>query len=880
MSSEKDDKNGARRAAAISYAIGGQGVFPVAGIEDGHCACSRGEHCHDAAGKHPLTNDGCKSATTDTARINKWWNNVPSANIGIATGAESALWVLDADGAHGILAVAELEAKYGPLPRTPIARTGGGGRHYYFAWPQDETVANSTKLCGLPLDVRGAGGYVLAPPSAHMSGTDYAWETSPDDAAFAPAPGWLLQLIATKQLPAVSATNAPATNDAAKSAEPVSISLVLRIQPDLDLDTDPGASEGDRHNRALALVGAALAHGGDADEILANAVAWANRCTPPMPEAEVRRIVADLTKKQQQQDAAASVWEPPANFYEWSPPPFPTDALSGWLREFVEAEAEATQTPADLPAMLCLATLAACCAKRVHVRINDGYVEPLNLFVAVALPPANRKSAVFSDVTAPLRTFEREEADRMAPEIAAAENEAKIAEARLSQLRKAAVDAILEEVERFTNEANTLAQVIADTPIPKAPRLLTSDVTPEALGTLLAEHSGRMAVMSPEGDVFDLMAGRYGHGTPNFGVYLQAHAGDDLRVDRKHRAPEFVASPALTVGVAVQPDVIAGLGAKRELRGRGLLARFLYSLPKSLVGERDVTPPAVTSRVRDAYVRNVNSLLAVEGDDEECHDLRLSAQAEAERVRFAAGLEPRLAPGADLETIQDWAGKLAGAVLRIAGILHMAEHTGEQAPWTQPISGATMRAAVRIGSYLVAHAHAAFALMGADPAIEDAKYVLDWIRRKGFDTFSERDAFEATKARFKKVDALRPALALLVSHGYIRPRASKAAAGRGRRPSPVYEVNPIASSASHNSQNSHNSQPVSAPPISANSAKEEGVDGERTETAPPISANSATSAKGVSKSRSSKPACILALEADDDTDAIPAEEEEFEEGTL
>jgi hypothetical protein len=136
--------------------------------------------------------------------------------------------------------------------------------------------------------------------------------------------------------------------------------------------------------------------------------------------------------------------------------------------------------------------------------------------------------------------------------------------------------------------------------------------------------------------------------------------------------------------------------------------------------------------------------------------------------------------------------------------------------------------------------------MGADPVVEDAKFVLAWVARKGLDSFSERDAFEGTKGRFKKVDALRPALALLINHGYVRPLGTDARTGPGRRPSPVYQVNPLAS---QNSQDSQNGVPA------------------------PHSAKSANSAKPVRVR-------VRRADDDDDEDAIPSAAGEFEEGTL
>jgi hypothetical protein len=127
--------------------------------------------------------------------------------------------------------------------------------------------------------------------------------------------------------------------------------------------------------------------------------------------------------------------------------------------------------------------------------------------------------------------------------------------------------------------------------VPPLPRWLVDDATPEALAGLLATY-GRIALLSPEGDVFDQMAGRYNQAGPNLGVYLKGHAGDLLKVDRRGRPPEYVERPCLTIGLAVQPEVLRGLAGRPGFGGRGLLARFLYSLPESLVGRRQPGAPS------------------------------------------------------------------------------------------------------------------------------------------------------------------------------------------------------------------------------------------------------------------------------------------------
>jgi replicative DNA helicase len=312
-------------------------------------------------------------------------------------------------------------------------------------------------------------------------------------------------------------------------------------------------------------------------------------------------------------------------------------------------------------------------------------------------------------------------------------------------------------------EAQQAALDLASINIMSLPRLLADDASPERLATLLRDQGGRMALASPEGDVFEMMAGRYSQGTSNLGVYLKEHAGDSIRVDRVGRPPEFVKRPALTLGLAVQPEVLRGLTSRPGFRGRGLLGRFLYSLPANLLGSRKVDNDPVPDLVKSTYAMNVKKLLALVSDESfpgehfEPKTLRMTPKAQRKMRKFAAWIEPQLAEYGELGGMTDWAGKLVGAVARIAGVLHCIEHVskvaGEKGPWDEAINYQTVDRAVEIGGYLIFHARAAYAEMGNDPKVEDAKYVLRWIERKGVDTFTKREAFEGTKGRFRQVRA-------------------------------------------------------------------------------------------------------------------------------
>jgi len=147
--------------AALAYAANGWRVFPV-----------------KPGAKTPITKHGFKDASTDGDRLRAWWRRWPTANIGLATGRASGIWVLDVDGDRGLTTLAALEASHEPLPASQRVRTGSGGLHVYFRYPKPGTeIYNSAGQVGLGIDVRGKGGYVVAPPSIHPNGSRYVWVT-------------------------------------------------------------------------------------------------------------------------------------------------------------------------------------------------------------------------------------------------------------------------------------------------------------------------------------------------------------------------------------------------------------------------------------------------------------------------------------------------------------------------------------------------------------------------------------------------------------------------------------------------------------------------------------------------------------------------------
>jgi hypothetical protein len=255
--------------------------------------------------------------------------------------------------------------------------------------------------------------------------------------------------------------------------------------------------------------------------------------------------------------------------------------------------------------------------------------------------------------------------------------------------------------------------------------------------------------------------------------------------------------------------VISDLFAKPLFRGRGLLARFIYSLPKSKVGYRSMKPPLVPDNLRQSFYNIITAILKIpDPQPDKAHNIILSPEADVTFQNFREEVEKRLRPEGDLCGIADWGNKFPGNVARIAGILHLLENSGVNELWKLPLSKPLIESAITIGDYYAEHALAAYGLMGADKSTELGRRLLAIIRSKDWTEFTLRE-FEQTKRRSFPMKDLLIACEVLKQMGYIRPAGNSNAIPRkmGRRPSPRYEVNPLA--CTQNSQNTQNGPGIS-----------------------------------------------------------------------
>jgi hypothetical protein len=380
-------------------------------------------------------------------------------------------------------------------------------------------------------------------------------------------------------------------------------------------------------------------------------------------------------------------------------------------------------------------------------------------------------------------------AERTAPAIIEAGLMAKVAGKAAEKAALAAANADTAGRDTLMAEATAAAMNAEAITIPVEPQLVADDVTSETAQKILAEQGGRIAVLSPEGGIFATMAGRYS-GTPNLEVFLKGHAGDMMRVDRLSRDGGHVDKPALTMGLAVQPEILRDIAGMPGFRGLGLLARILFSVPENTVGRRKIGADPIPTEVAAQYCANLHALVLTLAEWTDPAVLVLTPQANDAVMDIERQVEPRLAPGGAWSHIVDWGSKYTGAVVRIAGLIHLAEHLRDG--WGTPVDADTIERAALIGEYYAAHALGAFDDMAADPATRNARHVLAWIERTNSRAFTKREVFRALKSsQLPTAGDFDAPLAVLEAHGYLRqldPPAPKR--GGGRPPSPSFLVNP------------------------------------------------------------------------------------------
>jgi putative DNA primase/helicase len=468
-----------------------------------------------------------------------------------------------------------------------------------------------------------------------------------------------------------------------------------------------------------------------------------------------------------------------------TPPAFPDHVLPAWIRTHALSQANAIQAPADLTCILGIGAVSVAVLGRVKVTYPwDDWTQPCSLYTVVAVPPSVGKSPAKSVMFAPLEAYEQERMDEARKARRAHQDKLDVVTNRIAAHKKAMVKDDTFTARGLLDDMNADLYDL-EAQMPPTGRLMADDATIEALGMVLADSGGSIGVVSAEGGLFDRLAGLYNDNGVNLDLYLEGWSGGKYTVDRVKREQINIPRANVAVITTVQPTTIDDIGAKKVFAARGLVARFLMSMPDCSVGYRDRKRKVRVDKVAQAQYSDQLTAIARYYADTEA-ELTLSEQACELFSDWDQATEYRLQPDNDLHHVADWIGKLRANVLRLSAILHIAHQRDGNTIDTDSVAEA-----IELADYYTDHMLIISERWGADAVVAKAKMTVQWLERKALEEFSIRDLYVNNRRLFTSPEDTISALQALTDSGHIRPLFDgPIVVGKGGKPSPRFAVNP------------------------------------------------------------------------------------------
>lgn len=385
---------------------------------------------------------------------------------------------------------------------------------------------------------------------------------------------------------------------------------------------------------------------------------------------------------------------------------FPTEAFPAGIEKYLKSVVAYSQVDTAMTFSAALATFALCMQGKYMVSYpsGNGWKEHLCLYLVIVAEPGETKSGTFGAVNRPIRAWQDEKrADyEKSRNLYLQEKQAK--EEKQANLRKAiaSLKTDPQEKQQYHEELKAITDELTEMQAPISPNFIVPDTTMEALADLMKKTGGSAGVFGSEGDFFKIITGLYNHGVcSNLQLILNAYDGDSYMMRRVTR-DTYLQRPLLSFCLMLQPNLYQETFANAELKGRGLLARFLTCTPKSMAGKRDKRSTAKLDAVNYvAYEKAMAHFLNLQQDPEkEPPVLTWEQDAKERMLDYMQAIENSMGKGQPMEDCKDYANKASAVAMRIAGILHLLQtYSLEQIP---PISKETTEKAIKVHRFFFA----------------------------------------------------------------------------------------------------------------------------------------------------------------------------------
>lgn len=372
--------------------------------------------------------------------------------------------------------------------------------------------------------------------------------------------------------------------------------------------------------------------------------------------------------------------------------PFPTDAFPPEIEAYLKSVVAYSQVDPAMTFPAALATFALCMQGKYMVSYPSGneYREHLCLYLVIVAEPGEVKSGTFGAVNRPITDWrkEKQESYRKAYDLYIQNKQ--VLEEEQTNLRKALskLGTTPEEKIKYSDELQAVTEELGALQVPISPNILVSDTTVEALADRMLKTGESAGVFASEGDFFKIITGLYNHGTcTNLQLILNAYDGDSYDLQRRTR-DAFFKRPLLSFCLMLQPCLFQDTFGNAELKGRGLLARFLTCTPAGMAGKRNKRSSAKLDKLNYAIYEEtmIHFLETPQKLDSEIPVLGWEPDAKEIILDYMQKVEDSMGKGQPMETCKDIASKASGVVIRIAGILHMLWTRDENKPISKVIA--------------------------------------------------------------------------------------------------------------------------------------------------------------------------------------------------
>ena len=731
---------------ALLYGEEGYSIFPCYTMENEICNCHKDDCPERDRAKHPATEHGLKDATKNTDKIKQFFEG-KRRNIAIATGAISGIVVVDVDSYNGgDDVIRELEGILGKLPNSLKILTGGGGFHLYFKHP-GKRVKCVTGLGGKGVDIKGDGGYVIAPHSLHKSGKYYRIAGYKSQKANKSVIRGLISQDNLAELPD-------------KWVEFINTWKLKKPENLSDNASSDVIRKGSR-NAALTRKGGQMRRLGFEKKSIFAALKYHNEsnCNPALDEDEIKKIAISICKYK----STSAQRSDPIPLLPDLPPPsvFPVEALGDTMGPAAMAMNKSIKAPVAMCAQSVLSTATLTVQAYGDVEI-DGRVYPLSDYYIAIAETGERKSGCDAVAQVPIEEYEKQLWEKYRTEKTEYDIKLEIFEARKRGLIKK------------KDVKQTDKQLIEDIGEPPTPPLLPSitvkDATFDGIIQGLIGGQPSMGVYVSEGgtfmDGYSMQNDNRKRTASGLSLLWDNGGFDRVRVNDPNIK---LVGRRFSIGIMVQPILAKGFIGDQLLMEQGLLGRFLISWPESTKGFRPYNAINLQkSREMQQYYTAIRSILntrkplAKDSRNElEPPSISLSASAKKRWIKFHDYVEKRCGKGKEFEPITGFACKAAEHALRLAGVLTLVDDIE-----CKSISLDKIEAAIKLTKFYIKEALRMTQTFD-NPLLLKAESLLNWLWKKEYEFFHLADIIKKGPNQFRSKSKVMPIISTLVDYNWL-----------------------------------------------------------------------------------------------------------------